>query len=160
MDVRVVDADLSSSEHAEGLVAVLDSYAREPVGGGRPLAPEVRHRLATALRSEPHAVVLLALDGTRPVGAAVCFRGFSTFSARPLLNVHDLAVLPDCRRLGIGRALLEAAEARARALGCCKLTLEVRRDNDPARALYRRSGFGDFAPGAEAVPTLFLEKRL
>jgi ribosomal protein S18 acetylase RimI-like enzyme len=69
-------------------------------------------------------------------------------------------VLPEFRRLGVGRALLEAAEARARNLGCCKLTLEVREDNEGARSLYESAGFGDFAPGADPTPTFFLEKRL
>jgi len=84
----------------------------------------------------------------------------STFAARPLLNLHDLAVLPERRGLGVGRALLEAVEARARDLGCCKLTLEVRQDNARAQALYESFGFGHFAPGVEAMPTLFLEKRV
>ncbi len=96
----------------------------------------------------------------RPVGAAICFVGFSTFAARPVLNIHDLAVLPELRGAGIGTSLLEAASARARELDCCKLTLEVRKDNEGALALYRRFGFGHFAAGASPTPTLFLEKRL
>jgi ribosomal protein S18 acetylase RimI-like enzyme len=92
---------------------------------------------------------------------AVCFLGFSTFAARPLLNVHDLAVLPECRGKGVGRALLEAAEARARAHGCCKLTLEVQDSNQRARGLYASFGFADYVlGGAGPTPTRFLTKRL
>jgi len=43
----------------------------------------------------------------------VCFRGFSTFAAAPLINVHDLAVVPGFRGQGIGRRLLEAVEMYA-----------------------------------------------
>ena len=57
------------------------------------------------------------------VGIATCFRGFSTFYARPTIYVHDLSVLPEQRGGGIGRRLLEAVAARARLLVCCKLTL-------------------------------------
>ena len=160
MEVRISDAVLDDPAHARGLVELLDGYASEPAGGSRPLSDDVRARLIPALRAQEGAVILLALADERPVGAAVCFRGFSTFAARPLLNVHDLAVLPDYRGRGIGRALLAAVEDRARKLGCCKLTLEVQSDNAPARALYRSAGFGDFAPGAEPKPTLFLEKRV
>src|SRR5688572_14329373 len=96
-----------------------------------------------------------ALADEEPVGVAVCFFGFSTFNARPLLNIHDLAVLPQYRGLGAGRALLQAAEEHARREGCCKLTLEVQEDNTRARALYRRFGFADSAVGASA-PTRFL----
>ncbi|HSQ00628.1 MAG TPA: GNAT family N-acetyltransferase [Candidatus Dormibacteraeota bacterium] len=106
------------------------------IGGGRSL-----------LRRYPTTLVLLAFDEREPVGIAVCFFGFSTFQARPLLNVHDLAVVPAQRGRGIGSALLAAAESRARQAGCCKLTLEVQDDNHRARAVYTRFGFTDFVLG-------------
>jgi GNAT superfamily N-acetyltransferase len=154
----VVDANLDDAVHAQSVVEILDSYARDPIGGGRPLSKSVRERLVPELRAQSHARILLALDGDRPIGVAVCFLGFSTFAARPLLNLHDLAVLPEQRGRGAGRALLEAVESRARNEGCCKVTLEVRQDNERARALYARVGFHDFAPGADAVNTRFLQK--
>ncbi|MDP7573186.1 MAG: GNAT family N-acetyltransferase, partial [Myxococcota bacterium] len=95
----------------------------------------------------------------RPVGVAVCFLGFSTFQARPLLNIHDLAVLPEWRGRGVGRALLAAAEDRARQRGCCKLTLEVQDSNRRALQLYERFGFSDFVIG-DSGPTRFLAKLL
>jgi ribosomal protein S18 acetylase RimI-like enzyme len=76
------------------------------------------------------------------------------------VNVHDLHVAPRFQRRGIARRLLAAVEARARALGCCKLTLEVQARNGPARALYRSFGFAGGAGAPEAEATLFLEKRL
>jgi ribosomal protein S18 acetylase RimI-like enzyme len=160
MQISITAADLEDPTHARGVLELLDTYAREAIGAGRPLSPDVQRRLIGELRARDNAVVLLALDSGRPVGVAVCFVGFSTFAARPLLNVHDLAVLPAFRGRGVGRKLLEAADARARELGCCKLTLEVRQDNDRALALYRRFGFGHFTPGAEATPTLYLERRV
>ncbi|MEO8466498.1 MAG: GNAT family N-acetyltransferase [Gammaproteobacteria bacterium] len=87
--------------------------------------------------------MLLAFVDDAAIGIAVCFVGFSTFRARPLLNVHDLAVLPQYRGKGAGRALLQAAEDHARHNGCCRLTLEVLESNSAARVLYRRFGFGD-----------------
>lgn len=160
MKVEIAEADLSNPEHARGLVDVLDSYARGPAGGARPLRDSVRERLVPELAAQANALILLALFQGRPIGTAVCFIGFSTFAARRLLNIHDLAVLPEFRGVGIGHRLLDAAESRARQLGCCKLTLEVREDNERARSLYENVGFGDFAPGADPVPTFFLEKRL
>ena len=158
--VHVVDADLDEAAHARGVVEILDSYARDPIGGGRPLGPSVRERLIPELRAQSHARILLALDGDRPIGVAVCFLGFSTFAARPLLNLHDLAVLPEHRGRGAGGALLEAVESCARDAGCCKVTLEVREDNGRARELYERAGFRDFAQGAEVVSTRFLQKEI
>jgi ribosomal protein S18 acetylase RimI-like enzyme len=160
MNVEIAEADLSNPDHARGLVDVLDSYAREPAGGERPLRESVRTRLVPELATQANALILLAISQGRTVGTAVCFFGFSTFAARRLLNIHDLAVLPEFRGVGIGRSLLGAAESRARQHGCCKLTLEVREDNERARSLYENVGFGDFAPGADPMPTFFLEKRL
>jgi ribosomal protein S18 acetylase RimI-like enzyme len=160
MPLVVCEADYSDPVHARGIVAVLDSYARDPRGGGLPLRAEVRERLVPALRVHPTALVLLALADPGPVGVAVCFLGFSTFEARPLLNVHDLAVLPEHRGRGVGRALLAGVEQRARTRGCCKLTLEVQDDNEPARRLYARFGFQNFALGEDPVPTRFLAKWL
>ena len=52
-----------------------------------------------------------------------------------------LAVDPARRRLGIGRALLAAFEARARACGAAEAALEVSEGNAPARALYAAAGW-------------------
>ncbi len=62
------------------------------------------------------------------------------------------------RRLGLGRGLLAAAIAAARAKGAAAMFLEVARGNEPARALYAAAGFaevgarpGYYADGADAV---------
>lgn len=58
-------------------------------------------------------------------------------------EVHILAIAthPDHRRSGIGAALLGRALAEARAQRCTIATLEVRRGNAPAIAMYERAGF-------------------
>lgn len=139
-EIKIVDADLEQAEHQRAVIELLDAYARDPMGGGQPLAAEVRTRLVPALRGHPTTAILLAYDGERPVGIAVCFRGFSTFAAQPLLNLHDLAVLPDYRGRGVGRQLLAVVEQLARSLGCTKVTLEVLEAN-PARKLYEALGY-------------------
>jgi len=48
----------------------------------------------------PQAFSVLAFAGgdeTTPVGLVNCFEGFSTFACRPLVNVHDVAVLGSYR---------------------------------------------------------------
>lgn len=158
MQPEIHEADFDDAAHCAALLEVLDSYAADPIGGGVPLSGEVRQRLIPALREQPTALVLLAFAGDQAIGVAVCFFGFSTFQARPLLNIHDLAVVPAWRGRGVGRALLTAAEARARRRGCCKLTLEVQDDNRRARAVYERFGFADFIVGSSV--TRFLSKPL
>ena len=160
MSIEITDADLGNEAHAQALLTVLDSYAADEMGGGQPLEPDVRRRLVPALREQANALVLLAFVEGAAVGLANCFYGFSTFAARPLLNVHDLAVVPAFRGRGVGRALLAAVDDRARARGCAKVTLEVREDNVRARGLYRAHGFRDFELAGVSFRTLFLAKRL
>jgi ribosomal protein S18 acetylase RimI-like enzyme len=158
--IEVVDADLSLSAHQDAVLSLIDAYAQDPMGGGHPLADEARGRLIAGLRDHPTTLIFLAYLDARPVGVAVCFRGFSTFAAKPLINVHDLGVLPDCRGHGIGRHLLQAVERKARALGCCKLTLEVLENNQRARKLYASFGFDQLVYQKDAGGALFLVKPL
>lgn len=155
MSIEIIQADLADSNQVASIIEIVDSYAREAMGGGAPLTSAVRGKLAAELDTVPGLVVFLALLDSEPVGVAVCFRGYSTFKAQPLLNIHDLAVLPKRRGRGLGRAMLKAIDDYAMASGCCKVTLEVREDNDGARRLYRDVGFG-----TEILPTIFMEKSL
>lgn len=157
--ISVRPADLADPADAAAIVRLLDAYARDPRGGGESLPAEVQARLVAGLRALPTARAWLAFEGLRPVGVCIGFIGFSTFRALPLLNIHDLAVLPETRGRGAGRALLAAAEGGAAAEGCCKLTLEVQDDNDPALGLYRRCGFEDVRYG-NSGPTRFLARIL
>jgi ribosomal protein S18 acetylase RimI-like enzyme len=130
------------------------------MGNGRDLPEDIRSVLIERLRAHPTTLIFLALSGNEPVGIVTCFVGFSTFAARPLVNIHDLHVEQNYRRRGIARLLLDAVEKRARELGCCKLTLEVQESNRGALGLYGSFGFvnGQYEP--EAGTVLFQEKKL
>jgi ribosomal protein S18 acetylase RimI-like enzyme len=141
MPISVVDADFGQPAHGEGLVSILDEYARLPHIAGRGLPENVRDNLVDLLVATSGKQILLAIDGEKVVGVAVCFEGFSTFAGRPLLNIHDLAVTADFREQGVGTQLLDAVAGRARELGCCRVTLEVDSENPGAKKLYERSGF-------------------
>ena len=55
--------------------------------------------------------------------------------------LYALAVAPDRQRQGLGRRMVEEAEARLRALGCRKVNLQVRASNTEVVAFYERLGF-------------------
>ena len=153
-------ADYADPRDAAELVMLLDAYASDPMGGGAPLCQETREALVPGLAATPGAFSLIArLDGL-PAGLANCFTGFSTFAAEPLVNVHDMGVLPEYRDRGIGRALLLAVEGEARRRGACKITLEVLSGNERAKALYLALGFGDYQLDPAAGHALFWQKKL
>ena len=55
--------------------------------------------------------------------------------------INYLAVHPSWQGQGLGRALMEAAEERLRALGCPKINLQVREGNEAAAAFYDAIGY-------------------
>ena len=55
--------------------------------------------------------------------------------------INYLAVSPELQRTGLGRELMEFAEAKLRELGCPKINLQVRGTNEQALAFYERLGF-------------------
>ena len=160
MNLRLSSLDLSDIGQSEVWLALLDHYARDPMGGGEALSDYAKVNLVRTIQQVPGFHGALAwLDG-KAVGLIDCFAGFSTFAARPLLNVHDIVVLKDFRGQGIGQALLGWAEQRARQLGCCKLTLEVLSENARAMASYRQAGFAPYVLDPSAGNALLMQKYL
>lgn len=158
--IKIVEANLEQIEHQLAVLKLTDVYASDPMGNGRPLSESVRRDLISGLRRHPTTVIFLAYHDGRPIGIANCFIGFSTFVARPLINISDLAVLPGNRGRGVGRKLLETVEGKARELGCCKLTIEVQENNHRAKHLYQSVGFSPAVFVEAAGPALFLSKPL
>ena len=79
-------------------------------------------------------------------------------------EILSLAVDPDRRRAGLGRALLAALEAQCAAAGSARMVLDVSETNAAARALYAAAGYDEaarrkayYADGADA---LILDKQL
>lgn len=159
-NVKVIEADLGNVAHQAAVVELLDAYSRDPMGNGAPLPRDVCERLIPGLREHPTTIVFLAYRGDKAVGLAVGFRGFSTFAAKPLINIHDLAVLPEHRGEGIGGLLLEAVAGKGRALGCCKITLEALENNHRALRLYESKGFRQATYAPEAGGAIFMSRPL
>lgn len=156
----VIEADLSRRDHQAATIDLLDRYSMDPMADAAPLSDTARRELIPGLRAHPTTLVFLAYRGAEPIGLAICFLSFSTFAARPLVNIHDFFVAPPHRGTGISRMLFAAIEQRARALGCCKLTLEVLENNHRALSVYAAGGFAPpvYAPGTGG--SLFLAKVL
>ena len=161
--IRVTQADYANPAHAAALVMLLDAYASDPMGGGEPLSDFAKAHLVPSLAARPQAYSVLAFasaDDSVPVGLVNCIEGFSTFKCKPLVNVHDVAVLAGYRGQRIGEQMLALAETIARERGACKLTLEVLSGNTGAEKLYRRVGFAYYELDPAMGQAGFMQKWL
>ena len=157
---RILRADYRNPAHAQALIILLDEYASGPSGGGEPLPENVKAELIPTLQRTNHALSLLAFVGDEPIGLLNAFETLSTFKAKPLINIHDIAVTENWRRKGVGRALILELENIARQRGCAKLTLEVLEKNLGAQVLYRELGFEGYQLQEEFGRALFWQKAL
>lgn len=166
-NISIREVNYANAVEAAALVELLDGYAQDTAGGGQPLAPDVKQGLAQALRARPQAFSVMAwaagrtpADAAVPVGLINCFEGFSTFACRPLVNVHDVVVVPGWRGQRIAQRMLQHVEALARQRGACKLTLEVLSANRSALRAYEREGFAAYTLDPKMGHAQFLQKIL
>ena len=162
-DLRVCRADYANPVHAKALVSLLDAYAQDPMGGGQPLSDYAKAHLVAELAKRPQAYSVLAFAGPElgvAVGLVNCIEGFSTFACKPLVNVHDVAVLPAYRGQRVAEKMLDLVKQIALERGACKLTLEVLQGNEGAIRLYHRFGFTHYELDPSAGRAQFFQKWL
>ena len=160
MSKKIITVDFNDSEQGKDLVFLLNGYAQDPMGGGEPLSHYAQQNLAKTLANTAGAFSFIIYVDNKPAGLCNCFTGFSTFACKPLLNIHDLAVLPEYRGMGYGKDLLQAAKQKAEQLGCCKVTLEVLSNNKTAIAAYENFGFKLYQLDEAAGTAQFMELKL
>ena len=146
METKIVQCDYSNSEHRKAVTMLINEYIRDEMGGGTLLSEPEQADLVEGLKNHPKALVLLAETENIFTGMLTAFENFSTFTARPMMNIHDVMVLETYRKKGIGRSLMNALIEEAGKRNCSRVTLEVRKDNLPAQKLYRDLGFHELEP--------------
>ena len=77
------------------------------MGGGEELSEFTKTNLAHELHKRSDTTVILAFDNETPAGIINCIEGFSTFTCKPLLNIHDVYVDTEHRGKGIATMLLQ-----------------------------------------------------
>ena len=158
--VTVILADYSNVQHGKDIVGLLSAYALDPMGGAQGLTPYVKQNLVSELAKRPYAFSLISYVDGKAAGLINCFEGFSTFSCKPLVNIHDVVVLNKYRGLGISQLMLDKVEELARDKGCCKLTLEVLEGNTTARKAYKKFGFEQYQLDPATGSALFWQKNI
>ncbi|HED35709.1 MAG TPA: GNAT family N-acetyltransferase [Gammaproteobacteria bacterium] len=160
MNIEVIKADYTNAVHEKEIQFLLDAYARDPMGGGKPLDPWVIDNIVRELAKLPHAFSVLGYADGAPAGLINCFEAFSTFTCKPLVNVHDVVVLEAYRGRRISQNMMEKVEEIAKSRGCCKITLEVLSENEAAKASYRRFGFSSYELDPAAGQAQFWQKNI
>lgn len=119
---------------------LLSRFFREE-GFGTP--PDRVLENAGRLAADPHHWIGLAWLEAAPVGVVTVTTALYVEWGR-LGEIGDLYIVPERRRQGVARALLEAAERRCAGLGCSSLSVVVTRDGEARHGLhafYARQGF-------------------
>jgi ribosomal protein S18 acetylase RimI-like enzyme len=116
--------------------------------------------------TSPHQVLVAERAG-RVVGYVRQVPPTTLPTNQHVRQIQGLAVAPDAQGAGIGRALIEAACAAARAQGARRMTLRVLGHNAPARRLYEKCGFTvegvcpeEFLLDGRYVDDVFMGRRL
>ncbi|MDP5277627.1 GNAT family N-acetyltransferase [Sphingomonas sp. DG1-23] len=118
------------------LVRELAEFEREPDA-----VEATEEMLAAALfGARPAAEAVIAEMEGAPVGFALFFQNFSTWTGRPGLYLEDLYVTPAARGSGTGTALLRHLAGLALDRGCGRFEWAVLDWNEPAIQFYRAMG--------------------
>lgn len=144
MSTEIILADYGNTEHAKAIGFLMNSYARDPFGGGSALPGEISENIAHELGKRDYAFTLLCFVDGEAVGLTNCFEMFSTFACKPIVNIHDVVVRQEYRGRGLSTKMLQACEQEALKRGCVKLTLEVLSNNEVAKSSYQKFGFGAY----------------
>ncbi|MFG2223608.1 GNAT family N-acetyltransferase [Streptomyces sp. NPDC048644] len=118
------------------MIRELAAYEREPEA-----ARATEPQLAEALFGDrPAAFALIAETAEGPVGFALWFQNFSTWTGTHGVYLEDLYVRPEARGGGHGKALLAALAELCVARGYARFEWSVLDWNEPSIGFYRSIG--------------------
>ncbi len=160
MNTIIVQADYANVQQGKDIAVLMNAYAVDEMGGGEPLDSSALDNIPRELAKRPYAFSLLCYVEGKAVGLMTCFELFSTFTCKPLVNIHDFIILPEFRGRGLSQKMLKSVEEIALERGCCKLTLEVLSGNEIAKSSYRKFGFISYQLNASSGEALFWQKPL
>lgn len=127
-----------SEEFLDGIAEIFDCYrvfykAQSDILNSKRF---MRERL-----QKGDSVIFIALSDQKSiVGFTQLYPSFSSVSMKRVWVLNDLFVVPECRKMGIGGAIMEAALEFARSDGATRVSLSTAKDNQ-ARQLYEQMGF-------------------
>ncbi|MUL48908.1 GNAT family N-acetyltransferase [Mycobacterium sp. CBMA293] len=145
----------ATTADAGAIATMLDAFNRE-FGSPTPGPTVLADRLAQLLAG-PDTVALLA--GQPAAGVALLTLRPNVWYDGPVALLDELYVTPHQRNLGIGTALLHAAEQATRQVGGELLEINVDGQDTDARRFYERHGYTHTEPG-QSLPSLYYYREL
>ena len=131
---RVETADVSD------MLALVGSYF-DFYAATRPTAAHIRRFIMLLLlRRDAGAQFIARLEDGRAVGFSTLFVSYDTLTVDQVVTLNDIYVMPEYRRLGVGRALLESCRSYCRDHGFPRLAWVTGPDNAAAQAFYESMG--------------------
>ena len=122
-DLLAMIRELAAFENLEGELEVTATLLREALFG-----------------MHPAAAALIATVGSEPVGYAIYYHTFSSFTGRPGIFLDDLYVRPAFRQRRLGRALLESVADLGVQRRCGRFEWIALRWNENALKFYQQLG--------------------
>lgn len=158
MDVRTIE--FQDTQNLNHVMYLLDVYSKIAFPERQHGFSNTRENLIQGLKKQENLLAYGACMDNKPAGVVLGFLNFNIFRAMPFINIHFLYVQKEYQRQGVAAALMRAIEDRAKELGCCKLTLEVRETNHIAKHIYSRIGYQNAKFGANESALEFWEKNI
>ena len=143
---QFIRVNLEDKIHSQQVLKLLNAYMVDPMGNGKQMDNSQEAQIISGLKEHPAYIGFFVLSNGHYAALANCNLVFSTWQAKKIINIHDLIVLPDFRKRGIGLFMLNNIKEYAKGLDCCKVNLEVREDNLKAQSLYKNVGFDECQP--------------
>lgn len=129
----------------DDVAAIIDLFRDDFLGQGRENADDLVAYLAAfdGIAAEPHNEVIVGEDVTAAIVATyqLTFISGLSLAATRRAQVEGVRVASHLRGHGIGEAMFEDVEARARVAGCGLIQLAMNQSRTEANRFYERIGF-------------------
>lgn len=155
MELSILQVNLQNPLDCDQVIKLLNDYMNDPMGNNRAMLEGMVPQIISGLKQHSGFLGFFVMADEQFAGLANCNSNFSTFKAKPILNIHDFIIAPEFRNIGAGQFLLAGIINFASQNGFCRVNLEVRGDNYPAKSLYKKMGFSDCMP-----QMMFWERKL
>jgi ribosomal protein S18 acetylase RimI-like enzyme len=134
--MRILRATLEQLEPVSVLFDRYRQFYEQP-----PDLDACRRYIGARLSRDESVIFCARADNGEFIGFTQLYHSFCSVDMTPLVYLYDLYVMPAERRLGVGWALMKAAEHHARESGAGRMQLETALTNLPGQELYERLGW-------------------